>query len=151
MEKFGDGVDIISPGVNDADVVTHRDKVRARIARSMPQRDGGRTEVGGHVARPLRIGIARLNKAIAEYSLARLEFTLQHPTDDAPPVLQRVGTQPSDEPAMQSWVDLMKRIAIIQSFVDAAKGADTRLALEPVFERLTKAAMHRRRFGGAIG
>lgn len=115
------------------------------------------------MARPLRIGIARLNKAIAEYSLARLEFTLQHPADDAPPLLQRVGTQPADEPAMQNWVDLMKRIAIIQSFVDAAKGANTRLSLEPVFERLTKAAnhvavlawsmesMHRRRFGGAIG
>ena len=79
------------------------------------------------------------------------------------PLLQRVGTQPADEPAMQNWVDLMKRIAIIQSFVDTAKGANTRLALEPVFERLTKAAnhvavlawsmesMHRRRFGGAIG
>ncbi|MBV8669218.1 MAG: hypothetical protein JOZ28_08395 [Candidatus Eremiobacteraeota bacterium] len=115
------------------------------------------------MGRPLRIGIARLNKAIAEYSLARLEFTLQHPADDPLPLLQRVGTQTSDEPVMQNWVDLMRRIAILQNFIDAARTANTRLALEPVFERLTKAAnhvavlawsmesMHRRRFGGAIG
>ena len=115
------------------------------------------------MGKPLRIGIARLNKAIAEYSLARLEFTLQHPDEEPPPLLQRVGSQTGEEPAMQSWVDMMKRIAIMQSFIEAAKSADATLALEPAFERLTKAAnhvavlawsmesMHRRRYGGPIG
>ena len=115
------------------------------------------------MGKPLRIGIARLNKAIAEYSLARLEFTLQHPDDTSPPLLQRVGVQQGEEPAMQSWVDLMRRIAILQRFIETSKADDAAASLEPAFDRLTKAAnhvavlawsmesMHRRRFGGTIG
>ena len=114
------------------------------------------------MGRPLRIGIARLNKAIAEYSLARLEFTLLHPQDVPPPLLQRVGSQTSDEPVVQSWAEMMKRVAILQNFIDAAKGADAEPLREPSFERLTKVANHvavlawsmesmHRRYGGTIG
>jgi len=115
------------------------------------------------VGRPLRIGIARLNKAIAEYSLARLEFTLQHPEQAAPPLLQRMGASAADEPAFQNWAEMMRRIAVLQQFIESAKGADESLALDTAFERLTRAAnhvavlawsmesMHRRRHGGAIG
>jgi len=114
------------------------------------------------VGRHLHIGIARLNRAIAEYSLARLEFTLLHPEAQHPPLLQRVGSQAPDEPVVHSWADTMKRVAILQNFIDAAKTADTSLQREPSFERLTKAANHvavlawsmesmHRRYGGTIG
>jgi hypothetical protein len=114
------------------------------------------------VARHLHIGIARLNKAIAEYSLARLEFTLLHPDLTQPPVIQRVGSQAPDEPAVRNWAETMKRVAILQSYLDAVKTADMMLQREPIFERLTKTANHvavlawsmesmHRRYGGTIG
>jgi hypothetical protein len=114
------------------------------------------------VGKDLRIGIARLNKAIAEYSLARLEFTLLHPDGDQPPLLQRVGSLAPDEPALGSWADTMKRVAILQSYIDAVKQADNALEREPSFERLVKCANHvavlawsmesmHRRYGGTIG
>ncbi|HEV2037063.1 MAG TPA: hypothetical protein VGQ96_00530 [Candidatus Eremiobacteraceae bacterium] len=114
------------------------------------------------MGRHLHIGIARLNKAIAEYSLARLEFTLLHPEAPEPPLLQRVGSQTPDEPPVSSWADTMKRVALLQNFIDATKAADITLQREATFDRLTKAANHvavlawsmesmHRRYGGTIG
>lgn len=114
------------------------------------------------MGRHLHIGIARLNKAIAEYSLARLEFTLLHPDGNQPPLLQRVGSQAPDEPALGSWAGTMKRVAQLQSYIDAAKASDKALEREPTFERLVKTANHvavlawsmesmHRRYGGTIG
>lgn len=113
------------------------------------------------MGRDLRIGITRLNKAIAEYSLARLEFTLLHTESTEPPLLQRVGSQPG-ETGIRNWADTMKRVAILQNYIEAAKNADTTLGREPSFDRLTKAANHvavlawsmesmHRRYGDTIG
>ena len=110
----------------------------------------------------LHLGIARLNKAIAEYSLARLEFTLLHPNVQTPPLIQRVGSQTPEEPIVRNWADLMKRVAILQAYIDAAKSAGIACQREPAFDRLTKAANHiavlawsmesmHRRHGGTIG
>ena len=94
------------------------------------------------MGRHLHIGIARLNKAISEYSLARLEFTLLHPDLAEPPLIQRVGAQIPDEPVVRNWADTMKRIALLQNYIESAKTADMALQREPSFERLTKTANH---------
>lgn len=93
------------------------------------------------MGRPLRIGIARLNRAIADYSLSRLEFTLLHPDGGEPPILDRIGGRP-DQSGVHSWADMMKRVAMVQSYVDAAKDTDIALQRDPSFERLSKAVDH---------
>lgn len=114
------------------------------------------------MARHLHIGIARLNKAITEYSLARLEFTLLYPQLSPPPLMQRVGSQATDVGAPGNWAEIMRKIALLQHYIEVAKTSDTTLEREAAFERLAKAAnhvaviawsmesMHRRR-GGTIG
>ncbi len=37
---------------------------------------------------------------------------------------------------------MMRKIALLQNYLDGAKISDTTLGREPVFERLTKAANH---------
>lgn len=112
------------------------------VARSALHVERTRLCEGGAVGRHLHIGIARLNKAIAEYSLARLEFTLLHPDFAEPPLIQRVGTRTPEEPVVRNWADTMKRVALLQSYIENAKTDDLALQREPSFERLTKTANH---------
>jgi hypothetical protein len=111
------------------------------------------------VSRPLHIGISRLNRAIADYSLARLEFTIAYPEAPAPPIVQRVGGATASQP-VSSWAQTMKRVATLSRYVDDMRAANISLDREPVFDRLVKAirqvgmlawnmeSMHRRS-GGA--
>ena len=112
------------------------------VARSPGHVNRARPSKGDAVGRHLHIGIARLNKAISEYSLARLEFTLLHPDLAEPPLIQRVGTHVPDEPVVRNWADTMKRIALLQNYIENAKTAEMALQREPSFERLTKTANH---------
>jgi hypothetical protein len=112
------------------------------------------------VGRPLHIGISRLNRAIADYSLARLEFTISYPEAAHPPLLQRVGASAAPAPPLGSWAQTMKQVARLSKFVDDARAADTSLERDPVFDRLVRSirqvgvlawnmeSMHRRS-GGA--
>lgn len=111
------------------------------------------------MSRPLHIGISRLNRAIADYSLARLEFTIAYPEAPPPPIVQRVGSATA-APPITSWVQTMKRVALLSRYVDDMRAANSTLDREPVFDRLVKAirqvgmlawnmeSMHRRS-GGA--
>lgn len=111
------------------------------------------------MSRPLHIGISRLNRAIADYSLARLEFTISYPDAPTPPIVPRVGGVSSTQP-ISSWAQTMKRVALLSRYVDDMRAANIALDREPVFDRLVKAirqvgmlawnmeSMHRRS-GGA--
>jgi hypothetical protein len=113
------------------------------------------------VAKPLHIGISRLNRAIVDYSLARLEFTISYPQAPEPPVLQRVGGLAASSRSVGSWTDTMKRVALLSKYVDDMRATDSSLDRDPVFDRLVKTirqvgvlawnmeTMHRR--AGGIG
>lgn len=111
------------------------------------------------MSRPLHIGISRLNRAITDYSLARLEFTIAYPEAPAPPVVPRVGGSATAQP-VTSWAQTMKCVATLSRYIDDMRAANISLDREPVFDRLVKAirqvgmlawnmeSMHRRS-GGA--
>ncbi len=111
------------------------------------------------MSRPLHIGISRLNRAIAEYSLARLEFTITYPEAPSPPLVHRVGSGASPQP-VSGWAQTMKRVAMLSRYIDDMRAANIALDRDPVFDRLVKAirqvgmlawnmeSMHRRS-GGA--
>jgi hypothetical protein len=112
------------------------------------------------VAKPLHVGISRLNRAIVDYSLARLEFTIAHPDAPEPPLLQRVGGFTESRP-LASWADTMKRVATLGRYVDDMRAANSSLEGDPIFDRLVRSvrqvgvlawhmeSMHRRTGGGA--
>jgi hypothetical protein len=93
---------------------------------------------GEAVARHLHVGIWRLNAAIAEYSLARLEFTLLHPQLEEPPVIQRVGRRTTDLSPGRSWADTMKRVAMLRSYIDRTPATHADLKSDSGFGRLAR-------------
>ena len=93
------------------------------------------------MARHLHIGISRLNRAIADYSLARLEFTISYPDAPQPPVLQRIGGLTASQP-IGAWAGTMKRVATLSRYIDDMRAANAALDREPVFDRLVKAIRH---------
>lgn len=94
------------------------------------------------MARHLHVGISRLNRAIADYSLARLEFALSYPDAPHPPVLSRVGGQSASSRSTGTWADVMKKVARVGRYIDDMRSANTSFEREPVFDRLAKAAQH---------
>ncbi|HXW50795.1 MAG TPA: hypothetical protein VEJ41_02295 [Candidatus Acidoferrales bacterium] len=90
------------------------------------------------MSRPLHIGISRLNRAIADYSLARLEFTIAYPEAPAPPLVPRVGGTQVAQP-VASWAQTMKQVATLSRYVDDMRAANIALDRDPVFDRLVKA------------
>lgn len=110
--------------------------------------------------RHLHIGISRLNRAIADYSLARLEFTITYPEAPQPPVLQRIGAAATSQ-SIGAWAGTMKRVATLSRYIDDMRAANASLDRDPVFDRLVRSirqvgmlawnmeSMHRR--SGGIG
>ena len=90
------------------------------------------------MAKPLHVGISRLNRAIVDYSLARLEFTILYPDEPQPPVLQRVGALADGTRSIGSWADTMRRVATLSKYIDDMREANTSLDRDPVFDRLVK-------------
>jgi hypothetical protein len=102
----------------------------------------GALPLGGRVAKPLHIGISRLNRAIVDYSLARLEFTIAYPDVPQPPILQRVGGLREATRSVSSWADTMKRVATLSKYIDDMRTANISLDRDPVFDRLVKSIRH---------
>src|ERR1700736_5994869 len=141
-QESGDRFCVRTPRPHEMRTHCTPSKNQMLVARSPGHVNRARPSKGDAVGRHLHIGIARLNKAISEYSLARLEFTLLHPDLAEPPLIQRVGTHVPDEPVVRNWADTMKRIALLQNYIESTKTADMALQREPSFQRLTKRANH---------
>jgi len=85
----------------------------------------------------LRLLFTSFNKAIAEYVLARLEFSFADPDAATAPLVARLGAYlPLDEGLRNSWPRARSQVREAQAFVGAVERGDICVRRDEVWERL---------------
>lgn len=87
---------------------------------------------------PLRLFLARFNRAVENYSLVRLEAVLRNPGISEAPVLHRLGKPGADGKTPDSWPQTRRSVDALQRYIGAVKKGKIRLADDATRQRLTE-------------
>lgn len=86
----------------------------------------------------------------ADYTLARLEFAMQHPTDPAPPLLTRLPDA-SESSLREHWDGLERQLEAIRIYVRTFRGIGSAAERsDPTFRRLARIARELDQYARAL-